>query len=66
MTRERRWLILWQAFVAGFTAFSAGAGLADVIGPKVAGLLGLLAASLNVGTATYLTAFTPGTSRDNP
>lgn len=59
MTREHRLLALWQAFVTFSMTVTAGAGLADVVSQRVAGLMALVAAAMNAGTTTYLASMRP-------
>lgn len=59
MGREQRRLALWQAFITFYMTVTAGTTLADVVGPRVAGLLVLLAAAMNAATTTYVASMRP-------
>ena len=59
MGREQRLLALWQAFVTFCMTITAGAGLADVVSQRIAGLMALAAAAMNAATTTYLASMRP-------
>lgn len=46
-------LALWHGVLAAASTAVAGSTLADLIGPRMAGLMGLMIAALQTGTAAY-------------
>lgn len=52
---SKRWAV-WLAFLAAYTTFTAGSGLADVVSSKVAGLMALVAAALQAGSSAFMAA----------
>lgn len=51
---RREPLLIWSSTLVGLQVLTGGAALADVIGPKLAGLFVLIVAACQAGTQFYV------------